>query len=78
MPAVTVYTTGPACHKCTLTKNALRKGGVEFTEVLLADDAEAAERFKEKGYLVAPVVVTGNDEWFDFRIDKIRGLISAA
>lgn len=78
MPAVTVYTTGPACHKCNLTKSALRKGGVEFTEVSLADDAEAADRFREKGYLVAPVVVTDADEWFDFRIDKIRELVNAS
>ncbi|QSM01089.1 NrdH-like glutaredoxin [Mycobacterium phage Nanosmite] len=75
--SVTVYTTGPECHKCNLTKNALNKGGIPYTEVLLSDDPEAAQRFRDRGMLIAPVVVTDDETWSDFRIDKIRALIKA-
>lgn len=76
--SVTVFTTGPACHKCNLTKSALAKAGVAYTEVLLADDPVAHAAFQAKGYLTAPVVVTDEEEWFDFRIDKIRELTKQA
>ncbi|AEK09956.1 glutaredoxin [Mycobacterium phage Rey] len=75
--SVTVYTTGPDCHKCNLTKRALAKGGIPFTEVLLADEPETAQRFRDSGMMIAPVVVTDTETWFDFRIDKIRELVKA-
>lgn len=75
--SVTIYTTGPACNKCNLTKKALTKAGVLFTEILLSDDPDAKARFDAKGYTMAPIVVTDDDEWSDFRIDKINGLIKA-
>lgn len=33
MLTVTVYSTGPSCMRCTLTKKALAKEGVPFVEV---------------------------------------------
>ena len=72
---ITVFTTGPACHKCNLTKGRFQKAGIEFTEVTIDDDPDAFEAFRARGMLIAPVVVTDDDEWSDFRIDKIRDLI---
>ncbi|QNL30754.1 NrdH-like glutaredoxin [Mycobacterium phage Estes] len=74
---ITVYTTGPDCHKCNLTKRALAKAEIPYTEVLLADAPEAADRFRNAGMMIAPVVVTDTETWFDFRIDKIRELTKA-
>ncbi|QNJ59703.1 NrdH-like glutaredoxin [Mycobacterium phage HarryOW] len=77
---VTVFTTGPDCFKCTLTKNALTRGGVEFREVRVDQDPEALKLVKQKGYETAPVVhVASTGAWWDdFRADKIRDLIKAA
>ncbi|QNJ58286.1 NrdH-like glutaredoxin [Mycobacterium phage Ellie] len=77
---ITVYTTGPTCHKCTLTKRALTKGGVEFDEVRLdqADESVAAA-FIAAGHTVAPVVVDKLTDtmWSDFRGDMIKASIEA-
>ncbi|WP_099021254.1 glutaredoxin family protein [Mycolicibacterium palauense] len=76
---VTVFTTGPNCHKCNLTKSQLTRGGVMFTEVRIDQDHEAAAALKARGFEVAPVVhVAETDDWWgDFRIDKIRELTQA-
>ncbi|AEJ93733.1 NrdH [Mycobacterium phage Euphoria] len=75
---VTVFTTGPDCFKCTLTKNALTRGGVEYREVRLDKDPEALALVKSKGFQSAPVVhVSDGDKWWDdFRVDKLRALIA--
>ena len=77
---VTVYTTGPACHKCNLTKSALAKKGIAFEEVRIDRDVELAEKLRARGFSVAPVVHRDDtDEWWgDFRIDRIRALIQDA
>ncbi|QFG09453.1 NrdH-like glutaredoxin [Mycobacterium phage Yuna] len=77
---LTVYTTGPQCSKCNLTKRAFDAKGVEYTEVRLdeADETIAAE-FIAEGHRVAPVVVdnlTGT-KWSDFRRDMIKASIDA-
>lgn len=76
---ITIYTTGPDCYKCKLTKDRFEKAGVEHTEVLLSDFPSTAEMFRNKGHASAPVVVdelTG-DEWSDFRPDRIRAALVA-
>ena len=85
-PSVTVYTTGPACARCTTTKNHLEKRGVPFSEVRIDLDADLAQALKDKGFSTAPVVHyevpdadgPGADVWFDgYRpdsLDAIAGL----
>ncbi|ASR85268.1 NrdH-like glutaredoxin [Mycobacterium phage SirPhilip] len=76
---ITVYTTGPACYKCKLTKDALSKAGVAFTEVRLDQDEAAAAAMRDAGHVIAPVVVdklTGAT-WSDFRRDLIKAAIEA-
>ncbi len=76
MPNVTVYTTGPSCIRCTMTKSALTKKGVEFIEVDIRENDAARQYVTEDlGYTSAPVVVvedgTGQDHWCEFRPDQI-------
>lgn len=41
MLTVTVYSTGPSCMRCTMTKKALTNEGVPFVEVDLRESPEA-------------------------------------
>ncbi len=77
MLSVTVYSTGPGCQRCTLTKKALDKQGVPFVEVDLREQPQARDYVTEElGYTEAPVVVvedgTGQDHWSGFRPDQIK------
>lgn len=77
MMTVTVYSTGPSCARCTMTKSALTKRGVPFIEVDLREQPAAREYVTDDlGYTEAPVVVvedgTGQDHWSGFRIDQIE------
>ena len=72
---VTVYSKKP-CPQCELTKNLMRREGIEFEEIDLPSDPEILEKFKEEGLLQAPIVVIGNDgrRWSGFRPDLIEEL----
>lgn len=74
--AVSVYTTGPECIRCVLTKRALREKGVRFREVdIRSNDAARQYVVEDLGYTEAPVVVvTDEDHWCGFRPDKIDAL----
>ena len=76
MVTVTVYTTGPSCMRCTMTKRVLTQKGVEFTEVDIREQPAAREYVTaDLGYTEAPVVVvedgTGEDHWSGFNPDHI-------
>ncbi|KAF2418200.1 glutaredoxin family protein [Microbacterium sp. B35-30] len=75
---ITVYTTGPACMRCTLTKRMLAQKGVRFIEVDIRDNQAAREYVVDDlGYTEAPVVVVSDeDHWSGFRPDKLDGLAS--
>lgn len=75
MPKVTVYTL-PVCVQCNQTKKLLDREGIEYDVVDLVADPAAAEKFKEEGFLQAPIVVVGNDgrRWGGFRPDLIKEL----
>ncbi|ASR85952.1 NrdH-like glutaredoxin [Mycobacterium Phage Niklas] len=76
---ITIYTTGPQCSKCNLTKRAFDKAGVEYTEVRLDQAPETAEAMRADGHMVAPVVNDRqlNVTWSDFRRDMIQASIKA-
>jgi glutaredoxin-like protein NrdH len=75
MPKVTVYTL-PVCVQCDRTKKLLDREGIAYDVVDLAADPAAAAKFKEDGFLQAPIVVVGNDgrRWGGFRPDLIKEL----
>lgn len=73
---VSVYTTGPDCIRCVLTKRLLTEKGVRFLEVDIRSNAAAREYVVDDlGYTEAPVVVvTDEDHWSGFRPDKLEAL----
>ena len=74
MEALTVYTTGPQCGKCRMTKMMLDSKGIPYVEVNITEHPEAREYVTEElGYTVAPVVVVDDDDhWCDLRPDQIE------
>jgi len=77
---IVVYTTGPACIRCTMTKKVLTQKGVPFTEVDIRENTAARDYVVEDlGYTEAPVVVVSDeDHWSGFRPDQIDRLIKRA
>ncbi|AER26361.1 NrdH-like glutaredoxin [Mycobacterium phage Patt] len=80
--AVTVYTTGPQCQKCNLTKRFLNKRGIPFKEVRLDNDPDTLDQLKANGFGIAPVVEAripdgSVDRWCDFRLDRLEALAKA-
>jgi glutaredoxin-like protein NrdH len=75
MSNVTVYSL-PACVQCESTKRYLKKNGVEFEEIDLAEDAASMEYVKSLGYSSAPVVVAGDENWSGFRMDKLAQIVA--
>lgn len=76
MLTITIYTTGPSCGRCIVTKRALTKAGIEYREVNIRDNDAARDYVTaELGYSEAPVCVvedgTGEDHWSGFRPDQI-------
>lgn len=73
MNAVTVYTTGPSCQRCRLTRELLTSKGVVFIEVDIREQPAARDYVvDELGYTEAPVVVVDeHDHWSGFRPDQI-------
>ena len=74
MEALTVYTTGPQCGKCRMTKMMLDSKGVPYVEANITENPDAREYVTEElGYTVAPVVVVDDDDhWCDLRPDHIE------
>ena len=71
---VTVYTTGPACNQCNMTKKILAREGISFTEVDLREHPDQLAAFQAQGLTQAPVVTTDTKIWSGFRLDKIVSL----
>jgi len=71
--AVTVYTL-PACVQCDSTKRMLQRSQIEYEEVDMSLDPVALEMVKTMGYTAAPVVVSGDDHWSGFRMDKLQAI----
>jgi Glutaredoxin-like protein NrdH len=71
--SVTVYTL-PSCVQCDSTKRMLKSIDVDYQEVDMSQDPVALEMVKTLGYTAAPVVVSGEDHWSGFRMEKIQAL----
>ncbi|WP_341977765.1 glutaredoxin family protein [Microbacterium sp. LWO13-1.2] len=80
MTTVTVYSTGPACIRCTLTCRRLAAVGIGHTVLDITRDNHAAIReflTEELGYTEAPVVIVDDEpehHWSGFRPDLIDAL----
>lgn len=80
METITVYTTGPSCGKCTMTKLMLKSKGIPYVEINITEDPAARDYVTEElGYSVAPVVVVDeHDHWCDMRPDQIERIAAHA
>ncbi|AXN53352.1 NrdH-like glutaredoxin [Mycobacterium phage Thonko] len=73
-----MYSTGPACYKCNLTKRQLDKREIAYEE-RPADSAECKALIDAHGFTSAPVVVApSGDVWDDYRPDRIDALLALA
>ena len=70
---VTVYSK-PSCVQCTATYRSLDREGIEYTVVDVTKNEEALELVRSLGYLVAPVVIAGDQHWGGFRQDLIKAI----
>lgn len=69
---VTVFTTGPSCHKCFTTKIHLKKRGVEFEEIRIDQDRFWLDTVMSHGFTTAPVVlVNDEDVWEGYSGESI-------
>lgn len=77
-PVVTVYTAGPTCQPCNMTKHHLNRRGITFTEVHLDEDEHTAAAVRYLGFTTAPVVIAataaGEQVWQGYRPDRIDAL----
>lgn len=73
--SVTVFTTGPSCHLCRVTKVHLKRRGIDFDEVRLDENPDLAERVRELGFTTAPVVLIDDEDcWEGYSSDRIDEL----
>lgn len=79
---VTVYTTGPSCMACRMTKRRLDDIGIRYTEIPIDSDDKIYEAISELGFTTAPVVLAatsiGEQSWDGYRPDRIDALKLAA
>lgn len=78
---VTVYTAGPACKACTLTKLHLQRRGIDYTEVPINLNTTVMELIEYLNFTQAPVVCVESDSaerqsWDGYRPDRIDGLVA--
>lgn len=81
---VTVFSKNQ-CVKCMMTKKYLTNNNIDFKEINIDNEEHLKEYGKtydevlnyikdDLGFRVMPVVVTDNDAWADYQINKLRGL----
>lgn len=72
--SVVVYTQ-PSCSQCEQTKRFLSVKEVPFEVVDITEDAEAFEFVVSLGYRSVPVVVSGDEHWSGFKLDRLSSLV---
>jgi glutaredoxin-like protein NrdH len=79
---VTVYTSGPSCAACTMTKRHLTRRGIPFTEVAIDSDEGITAAAIELDLRTAPIVcastAAGEEFWDGYRPDRIDALLTEA
>ncbi len=71
MPKVTLYST-PTCAYCITLKKFLEEKGIEFQEIDVSENKEAADRMVEKtGQMGVPVTEIDGEMIVGFDRDKI-------
>ena len=75
MAKVTVYST-PTCPYCDMLKNFLKENNVEFEEVNVAEDKEAAKMIVRETNQMGVPVTKVDDQWIiGFDQDKLKEVL---
>lgn len=75
MEDVTVYTT-PTCPWCTKVKSYLRNKGIDYKEVDVVEDIDAAQRMVElTGQRSVPVITIGERYIVGYDPDRIESML---
>lgn len=75
MPKVIVYST-PTCPWCHKVKDFLKEHNIEFKDINVADDKDAAqEMVKKSGQMGVPVIEIDGKIIIGFDEEKIRELL---
>jgi glutaredoxin-like protein NrdH len=53
----------------------MKSMNIEYTEVDLSQNEEAYEMVRALGYTAAPVIISGNQHWSGFRMERIKSLV---
>ena len=86
MSNITVFSKNQ-CVKCNMTKKFLENNNVPFTEINIDNPEHLNQYGKTRDEVIShikdnlnlstmPVVVTEYDVWGDYRLDKLRLLVS--
>lgn len=73
---VTVYT-NPSCVQCEQTKKYLTLNNVPFDVIDMSEDPSSLEMVKGLGFRAAPVVITDDDMWSGFQLEKLSKLVAS-
>lgn len=85
MPNVTVYSTNN-CMKCKMTKKFLQQNNIDYLEINIDDEEfnlkeygktrqDYVKYIKDELLLsTMPIVVTEDDFWGDYRLNKLKEL----
>lgn len=76
MPDTPTIYTSETCRDCQSTKRAFESRGVAVLEIDVNKTPGAVPALKSMGYQQLPVVITKDDRWSGYRIDKILGHVS--
>lgn len=72
--SVVVYTQ-PSCSQCEQTKRYLSVKEIPFEVVDITENQEAFDFVVSLGYRSVPVVVSGEEHWSGFRLDRLSSLV---
>lgn len=86
MSNITVFSKNQ-CVKCNMTKKFLENNNIPFTEINIDNPEHLNQYGKTRDEVIShikdnlnlstmPVVVTEYDVWGDYRLDKLRSLVS--
>jgi len=71
---IIVYT-NPNCSQCEMTKRHLSVNDIKFEVKNVVDSPEIIPLIQEKEYKTAPIVVTDDDSWSGYNLNKLNALV---
>lgn len=64
----------PNCNPCRMTKKALNRAGVSYTDIDVTTDEQALDHIKTLGYQQVPVIEADGLHWSGYDPEKLASL----